>query len=121
MDKKAFDNAIVEALAKTFHNLQQQEAIRQGNESPIDYNEMEETSKEYIRVPAKYIVARINKMLDTLEFYAKEENWNTVVESKDKFAVKDGIVFDDMGKTARELLASIGLEGYSKDKSGDTK
>ena len=59
-------------------------------------------------------------MIDTLEFYAKEENWSTVVEDKEKITVKDGIAFDDMGKKARELLGSIGLEGYTGDKNAQS-
>jgi len=116
MVNEFYNIILVEAVARTFHGIQQKEAQRQGNESPIAYNDLSEDNKEYIRVLSRFVLERLDKMVDVLEFYANEANWNTIMQDKDNMTLKDGIVFDDMGKMAREELLNLGINNNSGDK-----
>lgn len=110
MTKNFYNHVLIEAVAQTFHNLQQKEAQRQGNESPITYYELAEENKEYIRVVARFVVDKLDDMIDVTEFYANQSNWTTISEDKGRTTIKDGIIFDDMGEKAREILRKIGLD-----------
>ena len=118
MTEAFYNYVLIEAVARTIHDVQQKEAIRQGNESPIDYNKLSEPNREYIRVVARFFVKNLDDMLSTIEFYGKEDNWTTIIEDKDKrVAIKDGKAFEDMGQKAIDLLRELGLE----PNSGETK
>lgn len=112
MSQESLNPIYVEAISKTFFELTQAESKKQGREfTEESYELIDENAKEYFRNMARYMMTKMLKMTDIIEFYADENNWASmqVKENGEGMSLKDGVIFDDYGEQARKLLRELGF------------
>lgn len=108
-DKYDFQNyVLIEATAKTLYEKHHKEYPDKYPQQLFD--ELNDDTKDHYRTIAKYMVSRVEALIDIVSFYANENNWTALIENThgDIIRVKDGIIFNDMGQKARDYLKDLG-------------